>query len=399
MKKQTIKRKIIIIGLLLIAILVMHSFSYAENEVEENQSNTENVTETNTSNNTNTSSETTTDSQEQNQTSTQTQNSSNVRATAQETKSSNANLSNLGIRPNDFSGFKPGTTKYQVTVPEEVEEVEVYATTQDSQASVTGTGTKTLEKGINTLQVVVTAEDGTQKTYTIEVTREGENTENVQSQYSGDGLASLKIGDLTLTPEFDTNVYEYTVKYIGEGTELEVEATGTDPYYTIEVTGNKELVEGENIITILVSDPDGNNVAIYQVTVNKSLIDEEAIAREQEEARKKEEQTKMLIIGGVVAILVIGIIVFIIVRRRKNRAWAEEYTVPFNSLNDEDEDFYEDSSYEDEDEFEEQENDQWSKEDARESFLKNYHRDYENFGEEEIEENSRKRKHKGKRFK
>ena len=48
--------------------------------------------------------------------------------TTSEEESSNANLSNLGIRPNDFSGFKPGTTTYNVTVPEDVESVEVYAT-------------------------------------------------------------------------------------------------------------------------------------------------------------------------------------------------------------------------------------------------------------------------------
>ena len=96
-------------------------------------------------------------------------------STATERESSNANLSNLGIKPNDFSGFKPGTTTYNVTVPEDVESVEVYATAQDSGASISGTGNKTLEYGENALSVVVTAEDGTtQKTYTINVTREGE---------------------------------------------------------------------------------------------------------------------------------------------------------------------------------------------------------------------------------
>ena len=64
--------------------------------------------------------------------------SSNDTITEQE--SSNANLSNLGIRPNDFSGFTPGTTTYNVTVPEDVESVEVYAAAQDSGATISGTG-------------------------------------------------------------------------------------------------------------------------------------------------------------------------------------------------------------------------------------------------------------------
>ena len=36
-------------------------------------------------------------------------------------KSSNANLANLGIRPHDFTGFKYGTTSYEVEVPEDTE--------------------------------------------------------------------------------------------------------------------------------------------------------------------------------------------------------------------------------------------------------------------------------------
>jgi len=317
-------------------------------------------------------------------------------------KSSNANLSDLGIRPNDFTGFKMGTTTYDVTVPEDVEQVEVYATAQDSKTTVTGTGIKTLEKGVNNLAVVVTAEDGTTKTYTINVTREGkeENTENVQDQYSGDGLASLKVGDLKLSPEFDTNIYEYTVKYIGENEKIEIEATATDPYYMIEITGNEDLKEGENLVTILVSDPDGENVATYQITVNKSLVDEAALAREQEEARKKEQQKKQLIIGGVVAVVAIGIIIFFIIRRRRNRAWAGDYSVPYSELNDDEEDYYYGDDYEDiEDKFEEfgEDDMEMSKEQARGEFLNNYQINEDEY--EEIEKVDRPKRHKGRRFK
>ena len=147
-------------------------------------------------------------------------------------KSSNANLSNLGIRPNDFSGFRQGTTTYNVTVPNDVESVEVYATKADSKATVAGTGTKTLQEGANTLTVTVTAEDGTKKTYTINVTREAvtenedenttdENTvpeETIQENQEaiGDGLSELTINNVKLTPSFETGVYEYTAKYIVE---------------------------------------------------------------------------------------------------------------------------------------------------------------------------------------
>ena len=142
---------------------------------------------------------------------------------------------------------------------------------------------KTLEYGENALSVVVTAEDGTTKTYTINVTSEGEEATEGETEVAN-GLSSITIGDLELSPSFQTDVYEYTVKYIGEDTSLDIEAVATDPSYAVEIVGNEELKEGENTITILVSDSEGNNVATYQLTVNKSLVDEEALARE--EARK-----------------------------------------------------------------------------------------------------------------
>ena len=261
-------------------------------------------------------------------------------------ESSNANLSNLGIRPNDFSGFKPGTTTYNVTVPEDVESVEVYATAQDSGATISGTGTKTLQNGANALNVVVTAEDGTTKTYTINVTREGEEeTEEEQPEENAEevknGLSNITIANLELSPSFDTNVYEYTVKYVGEDTSLDIETVVTDPNYAVEVLGNEDLKEGENTITILVSDSEGNNVATYQVTVNKTLVDEEALAREEEEKQKEEQRKMFMIAGGVIAIIVI-IVIVIIVKRRRNRAYAEEFSgVPFAGMNDDD-DYYND---------------------------------------------------------
>ena len=194
---------------------ILNKYSYAENKTNNNTTNSSNSTKSNTSS------------------SNKTTNSSSTNSSNK--KSSNANLSNLGIRPNDFSGFKAGTTSYDVTVPADTDTIEIYATAQDSNAKISGTGSKKLEAGKNTFSVVVTAEDGTKKTYTINITKsegKGENTESVQEQYSGDGLASLEIEKLELSPKFDTTIHEYTVKYIGEKDKLDINVTTTDPYYT-----------------------------------------------------------------------------------------------------------------------------------------------------------------------
>lgn len=321
--------------------------------------------------------------------------SSNAETTSEITnkKSSNANLKNLGIKPHDFTGFRYGKTTYDVTVPEITKTIEVYAEVQDSKAKVSGTGTKTLEEVKTSVDVVVTAEDGTKKTYTINITRSDENQENNgnegnDEEENSNGLLSLKINELNLTPDFKTNIYEYSVKYIGEDTKLDIKAEPTNDDYTVEVLGNDNLKEGENILTILVSEAKGDNIATYQITVNKSLIDEEAVAKE--EAQKKENQKK-IIIGGIIAAVIVIFVIFIIVKRKKD----EEY----------DEEFSEDTYYESNEEREvpkalnkksrkEKEYEEMDKENIRQKFLDDYNSNIDYEDEMQI-----KAKHKGKRFK
>ena len=361
---------IIIIGIVSLFSLLIGT-NYAENEITNETTGTENSVpqDNNTqnedvvNNNTDTSNTTT-----ENTTKNEVQ---------EVTKSSNANLSNLGITPHDFKGFKHGTTYYEVAVPEDIESVEVYAKTQDEKATLVGTGWKKLEKGENKVEVIVTAEDGTTKTYTINIIREIQQEEDGEVEQpvnieDGNGLLDLKFENLTLEPEFSTNVYEYTLKYIGKETKLNIETKPTSENYIVEIIGNDNLEEGENIITILVSEKNGDNVATYQITVNKSLEDYEAIAREQ--ARK--EKTQKIIIGIVIAVVVIGIIVFVIIRRRRNKNFAEEYSgIGFYAKQDEND---------------------------MPKALREEKEDYTNndFIDEELDyEEERKIKHKGKRFK
>lgn len=394
-KNRRVQRKGFTIIILMTSILfgLLTIPNYAANETSNtNNTNTQTSTNTEASKNTSTSNTTT-------------------------TKSSNANLSDLGITPHDFTGFKYGTTYYEVSVPENTATVEVYAKAQDTKATVTGTGKKTLEKGENKVEVVVTAEDGTKKTYTINIIRgekEDKDTNEVDVNVeNGNGLSELKINDLALSPEFKTNVYEYTVKYIGEDTKLNIEANSTDEDYVVEVIGNNDLQEGENIITILVSESNGDNVATYQVTVNKSLVDGEAIARE--EAERKEMQQK-IIIGVVGGVILITIIVLIIVRHKRNKNLAEEFSGAYfyDNHNDDEDEKEEDGRNEEvpralkkkksqerdekEQEYDEDEIEKMPKEKLKEKFLNNYS-NYEEEYEVKPKETKRTGKHKGKRFK
>ena len=197
---------------------------------------------------------------------------------AKSQKSSNANLDNLGIKPYDFYGFEEDILEYTVAVPEKTKEVKIYAEVQNKNAEVTGTGDAELVIGKNANEVVVTAEDGTTKTYTINIIRDDDEYSYQKKlgnsgvfKNIGKGLESLEIEGLQLDKEFDTNVYEYTCKLDDVNiTNLEVNGVGTDSEYKVEVIGNTDLKEGKNTVTILVSD-DEENIATYQVVVEKPL--------------------------------------------------------------------------------------------------------------------------------
>lgn len=396
MKKS---KKILFVTISIISLIILFNInSYAVSQ-SNNTANNQSTNTSNTAKNNNSTSTEKTSNKSKNENTQKTSTSTTSK------KSSNANLSNLGIKPNDFSGFKPTITTYNVTVSEEVEEINVYATAQDSKATVSGTGKKQLENGKNTVSVVVTAEDGTSKTYTININKSGNAKDNAKSnnQDGSKGLSELKIEGLTLSPEFDTNTYEYTTKYIGEDTKLNISAVATDSKFVVEVTGNEELKEGENIITILVSDLDGKNVATYQVIVNKSLVDEEAVQKEQAEKRKK------VIIASAVGITIVILIIILIIKHKKNKYYEdeEELEEDHNDLfsdhnikeeyNGEQNDYEEDTDNNDIDFTEVKgQTEEEEKEALKRKFLENYNSN--NYDEYE-EEAKPKRKHKGKRFK
>ena len=82
--------------------------------------------------------------------------------------SSNNNLSKLDVEGYTLSpSFSSSTTSYTVNLPANTESIKITGTKADSKASVEGLGTKTVEDGANTFKIVVTAENGSTKTYTI----------------------------------------------------------------------------------------------------------------------------------------------------------------------------------------------------------------------------------------
>ncbi len=86
--------------------------------------------------------------------------------------SSNANLKSLSVSPGTLSPkFSKDVTSYTVTIPNDKTECLVTYALADSKASAKVEGSKTMNVGLNKRTVIVTAENGTTKTYTINITR------------------------------------------------------------------------------------------------------------------------------------------------------------------------------------------------------------------------------------
>ena len=75
--------------------------------------------------------------------------------------------------------FSKDVTEYTVTVPEDTKQVTINAVENDSAASVTGNGTFEVTQGTNTFEIVVRAENGSEKTYKITVDVTDANPINV----------------------------------------------------------------------------------------------------------------------------------------------------------------------------------------------------------------------------
>ena len=181
-------------------------------------------------------------------------------------KSTEAILRNLGIKPNDFTGFRQNQKEYSVEVPNSTSEVEVYATASKGEI-ISGLGKVALKEGNNIVEVVVRAEAGNTETYTLKIKR---RTAEEEAQNASD--ATLK--NLGINPkEYDFSGFkkdqtEYSVEVPNEIKTVEVYAEATDSKAQVTGTGDIELNEGANEAKVEVIAQDGTKKT-YTITITR----------------------------------------------------------------------------------------------------------------------------------
>ncbi len=194
---------------------------------------------------------------------------SNLNLTLEE-PSNNNNLSSLSVTGQSLTPvFNPDVTTYNLTVPYTVSSVNVSAATASSAAKVSGAGNKSLSYGSNTVTIKVTAQNGDEKTYTINITRESD------TRSTDNNLKSLTFESFNITPIFSSSTTSYSVVVPYNVTTGDVVATTNNSKASVVISGNTDFEVGTNEITINVTAENG-----LVKTYTLSVIREEEVVIE-----------------------------------------------------------------------------------------------------------------------
>ncbi len=112
----------------------------------------------------------------------------------------------------------------------------------------------------NTATITVTAEDETEKVYTVSVTKATAANDDAT-------LSALSVTGFTLAPAFDPEVTEYTITKAYEAALPAVSAVFATPN---DINASAEVVLTENVFTITVTAEDDETTKEYTITVNNA---------------------------------------------------------------------------------------------------------------------------------
>ncbi len=193
-------------------------------------------------------------------------------------------LRSLTVSPGTLSpSFTAGTQNYTVDVATAIAEMTVSATKSDVNAVISGDvpneghATLTLDGPGTTklVSIIVTAPNGTSKTYTITVKRAAPS--------SDDNLAGLTVSSGALDPDFASGILSYTVDVANNVDSVIISATKSDPNAVMSAFGSviaaagtptgqvPVTLRGRRVkVDITVTAQDGLSTKTYTITVIRS---------------------------------------------------------------------------------------------------------------------------------
>lgn len=165
--------------------------------------------------------------------------------------SKNNNLASLGVEGFTLTPeFNANTLEYSVIVPEDTKNVNITGTVQDKKASITGVGVQQVNQGNNKFLVTVKAENGSEKTYTINVDVKDENPIEVTVGDKKYTVVKIK-ENLPIASLYN----EYSIKI----NEFDIPAYKND-YTGLVLVG---LKDAEGNISLFIYDDENNSYKEY----------------------------------------------------------------------------------------------------------------------------------------
>ena len=215
------------------------------------------------------------------------------------TKSTDATLKSITLGNKTFSGSSLNSA-ISYTVESSVKTINISAVKNDSKASISGTGTKSLIAGqTNSFTIKVIAEDGTTtKNYKINIIRLAEesnepniieNEEQQEEKQEALKLTSLIIKDVELNTEFNPDVLNYVIN-VENLTELEIDATTNKDGAQINIEGASKLQAGDNKVLITVTL--GEESIQYTIDVYNKIED---IEENNDEITQRDEEKNLTV--------------------------------------------------------------------------------------------------------
>ena len=218
------------------------------------------------------------------------------------TLSSNNYLKNIQVNIGTLSPeFYRETFEY--TVDNIIEDdIEITAEAEDEKAIVNGTGTIALVGGENRINIEVVAENQQTRTYTVIVNKLEDVTDSearlqtleIQTIDEDNMFQDLDIG-------FNKEILDYETDVEDNITDLSVSATVDREGIIVDVSGDKNLKEGENIVTITLTESESKKTT-YTIKVNRK-------AKEIVEISSNKVNSNQILAGVILSILTIGLII------------------------------------------------------------------------------------------
>lgn len=235
--------------------------------------------------------------------------------------SSNNNLSSLKASVGTFDiAFDKDVTVYTLTVPYDTESVILSGSLEDITSTVDGLIEYKLTDDKTTANIIVVAEDGTIKVYTVYIIKEAkpENVATPVTYYysSNNYLKSLEIDGYEITFNKETNEYKITVK--NDVTSLDIKAIPEDSRARVEITGNEKFKKGNNTVTITVTAEDGSTRE-YKITANKESEKKEALT----EIEGNSNTAEKVVIIILIILVVLGLLYLIFKKDEQEVATVE----------------------------------------------------------------------------